>query len=43
MNVRKIILSVSAVFGLGVAIAASAIAQGMMGGNGQGMVGGGMI
>ena len=30
-------------FGLGVAIAASAIAQGMMGGNGQGMVGGGMI
>ena len=43
MNVRKIILSVFAVFGLGIAIAASAMAQGMMGGTGQGMMGGGMM
>jgi hypothetical protein len=43
MNVRKIILSVSAVFALWIAIAAPAIAQGMMGGTGQGMMGGGMM
>ncbi len=43
MNVRKIILSVSAVFGLGIAIAGSAIAQGMMGGTGQGTMSGGMM
>ena len=43
MNARKIILSVSAVFGLGIAIAGSAIAQGMMGGTGQGTMGGGMM
>lgn len=43
MNIRKIILFVFAVFGLGIAVAASAIAQGMMGGTGQGMTGGGMM
>ena len=43
MNARKIILSVSVVFGLGIAIAGSAIAQGMMGGTGQGTMGGGMM
>jgi hypothetical protein len=36
MNTRKIILSVSALCGLGIAIAGSALAQGMMGGTGQG-------
>ena len=39
----NLFFSVAAVFGLGIAIAGSAIAQGMIGGTSQGMMGGGMM
>jgi protein CpxP len=43
MNTRSTIISVSLMLGIGIASAGSAIAQGMMGGTGQGMMGPGMM
>ena len=43
MNIRKMVLSVSLVLGISGVTAGSVIAQGMMGGTGQGMMGGGMM
>jgi hypothetical protein len=43
MNTRSTIISVSLMLGIGIASAGSAIAQGMMGGTGQGMTGPGMM
>jgi hypothetical protein len=42
MKLRKTVFYVSLVLGIGVAPAGTVIAQGMMGGTGQGMMGGGM-
>lgn len=43
MNIRKTVISISIVLGIGIVTAGSAIAQGMMGGSGQGMMGQGMM
>src|SRR6188474_1972897 len=43
MNNKSIVLSISLVLSIGVAVAGSALAQGMMGGSGQGMMGRGMM
>lgn len=43
MSTRSTIISVSLVLGIGIASAGSAIAQGTMGGTGQGMMGPGMM
>jgi hypothetical protein len=43
MSTRSTIISVSLVLGIGIASAGSAVAQGTMGGTGQGMMGPGMM
>jgi len=43
MNNKIIVLSISLVLSIGLAVAGAAIAQGMMGGSGQGMMGRGMM
>jgi hypothetical protein len=43
MNVREAVFIASVVLGIGVVTASSVIAQGMMDGTGQGMMGGGMM
>jgi hypothetical protein len=43
MNNKSIVLSISLVLGIGLAVAGAALAQGMMGGSGQGMMGRGMM
>ena len=43
MNNKSIVLSISLVLSIGLAVAGSALAQGMMGGSGQGMMGRGMM
>ena len=43
MNNKSIVLSISLVLSIGLAVAGAALAQGMMGGSGQGMMGRGMM
>ena len=43
MNNKSIVLSISLVLSIGVAVGGSALAQGMMSGSGQGMMGRGMM
>ena len=43
MNNKIIVLSISLVLSIGLAVAGAALAQGMMGGSGQGMMGRGMM